>query len=262
MAGMRDELETAPAREPKRVALYCLIDADNFFSPTASEPEMRHLLMQLIESSRYRLGSVETVHFRLYGGWLEGGALTQRASQVAQLVSAAFPLPMPLPDRSFLRGDWELAHSLLSNPSVRFENTWRRRASVPRLRLSRSPAPDGCASDRSHCPASLLRQITRSSTRTCPAAGCVVRSGDMFATAEQKQVDTMMTADLIELARDPRILVVCVSDDTDFVPALVAASYAGGRVGYCNLRHSYDEGVRNTLAELHIPQLSLPKAQP
>jgi hypothetical protein len=259
---MRDELGTASSPDLKLVALYCLIDADNFFVPSAAEPEIRHLLMQLIESSRNRLGSFGRVHFRLYGGWLEAGALTQRASQVAQLVSAAFPLPMPLPDRTLLRGDWELAHSLLSNPTVRFEDTWRRRASVPRLRLSRSPQPEGCASDRTQCPASILRQITRSSARTCPADGCAVRSGDMFLTAEQKQVDTMMTADLLEVARDPNSLVLCVSDDTDFVPGLVAASHASGRVGYCNLLHCYDEGVRNTLAGLQIPQVSLPKARP
>ncbi|SMO85454.1 hypothetical protein SAMN06266982_1265 [Propioniciclava tarda] len=258
---MREPLEPGPPLDLKGIALYCLIDADNFFASSATEPEIRHLLMQLIESCQRRFGGFERVHLRLYGGWMAAGALTQRASQVAQLVSAAFPLPMALPDRTVLRGDWELAHSLLSNPSIRFEDTWRRRASVPRLRLAKSPQPDGCVSGGPQCPAAILRHITRAGSKTCPVVGCGVRSDEMFLTAEQKQVDTMMTADLLDIARLEQNRVVCVSDDTDFVPGLVAASHASSRVGYCNLDHSYDQDTRSTLATLQIQQVSLPKAR-
>lgn len=256
----------APVEEPPASDLpdlYCLLDCDNFLSAGSTDTEARHLLMQLIESSRAVLGDFTRVHFRLYGGWHENGAVTQRASQVALLMSAAFPLPMAVGPGLIMRGDWELSNSLLGNPKIEFVNTWRRRTSTPRLRLAGSPLPNGCVSDLPNCPASILRKITKSSARTCPTDGCSVRSNEMFITSEQKQVDTLLTVDLLEIASMPdEPLLVCVSDDTDFLPGLVAVSAAAPRVAYCNSKHRYDPASRQMLAELGIKHISIREARP
>lgn len=248
--------------EPAAAAdLHCLVDADNFFQDATSVEVARHQLMELMRACQSRLPEFSTVRVRLYGGWLEGGSLTQRASQIAQTMAAAFPLPMPLPDRTIVRGSWDLALALLDAPELRFEDTFRRRAAVPRLRLAKSPLPDGCISDPERCPAHVLKRITKDPLRVCGVDGCVVTSASMFLTAEQKQVDTMMTIDMLHAASLDRSSTVCVSDDTDFVPGLVAASRVSRRVAYCNLRHSYDDSVQQTLMDLGITRLHISKAE-
>ena len=252
---------TPPLSEPAAAAdLHLLVDADNFFKDATSVEAARHQLMELMRACQSHLPEFFSVRARLYGGWLEGGSLTQRASQIAQTMAAAFPLPMPLPDRTIVRGSWDLALALLDAPALRFEDTFRRRAAVPRLRLAKSPLPDGCVSEPERCPAHILKRITKDPLRVCGVDGCTITSASMFMTAEQKQVDTMMTIDILHSAT-LGISTVCVSDDTDFVPGLVAASLVSHRVAYCNLHHSYDNSIHQTLTDLGITQLHISKAE-
>jgi hypothetical protein len=74
-----------------------LIDFDNILPPgegSLSAELLSHQLVGLLKSALVTHPSLEHFVIRLYGGWYEGGTLTNRGSEVAQLVSQVdlFPL--------------------------------------------------------------------------------------------------------------------------------------------------------------------------
>lgn len=199
-----------------------LVDYDNVFRGSVGESELRHELNRLVGLAVDESSDEIQIVVRLYGGWTAGGALSRRGSEVARTASMADPFPMIIRKR-VIRGSVELARSLISDPSVIFDDTYRRRTSPPRLRLSGSP-PMGCAEDDT-CPAKILMSFTKGPGRTCPSAVCSVSSASAFVVHEQKMVDTMLTCDLMQGAQDAEVVAIfIVSDDTDFIPPLVASA--------------------------------------
>jgi uncharacterized LabA/DUF88 family protein len=215
-----------PNREPsigaRHPSALVLVDFDNLFPSAVHESELRHVLMRLIELAAQAAPVETSVSVRLYGGWTASGTLSRRGSEVALVASQADPFPMII-RRNFVRGSVELAQSLRSEPSLVFEDTYRRRNAPPRLRLAASP-PDGCV-DSDGCPAKILVRFTKGPGRICPADSCSVSAGSAFTVHEQKMVDTMLSCDLLQGAPDPEVAaILVVSDDTDFVPPLLAAA--------------------------------------
>lgn len=203
-----------------------LVDYDNAFPPSRGldSPEFRHVLIEYVRIAQRVHPGLEELWIRLYGGWTTDDVLSRRGSEVASLAATADPFPI-FADTGVIRGRVELARSLVSDPGLVFSNTYRRRGSVPRLRLAQSP-PEGCA-EHENCPATLLMRFTKTNRKQCPADTCGVVAGEAFVVHEQKMVDTLMSCDLLEAAGDARLKgVLVVSDDTDFVPPLVYAARA------------------------------------
>ncbi|SMO55592.1 hypothetical protein SAMN06266982_10686 [Propioniciclava tarda] len=243
-------------REP-RADLYWLIDADNFFYRDDQDGAWaRHTLIRLLRDCTSLFGDVSRVAIRLYGGWQQGGLATTGASKIRQTMALAFPFPLVL-DGKIIHGTWDLAQSLLSHPHIQFGDTLRERQAPPRLRLAKAPCPDGCAGAVDTCPPRLLQKMTRAGSKVCPTIGCEVRTAEMFTTREQKQVDTLLTADLLQLASLAHPAIVCLSDDTDFVPGLIASSIQSAPVAFANLEHPYDQATRDLLANLGVRQLNI-----
>lgn len=209
-------------------ALAILIDFDNL-SPPADEiniSALRHDLLACIRSALNTHSGASTIDVRLYGGWMDEGLLSRRGSQVAAALPQLRLFPITSA-RSIIRGTLNLATSLV-NDSVVLEGTYRRRKSIPRLRLSGAPLPDGCIEDQESCPARILKKFTQAHGRRCPASACTLTAGDAFVSHEQKMVDTLLSCDLIELSdSDEYAAVTLVTGDTDFVPPLILAANRG-----------------------------------
>lgn len=208
-----------------RAPVVLLVDFSNFFPPghgPAGASEARHLLIGLLRQVVSHFPDCGWVLFRLYGGWIEGGAYSADGSRALQLAELANPFPVVVPgEKRVLRGEVEVATGLLRLPGLSVGDTFRRHPGPRRTRLAVGPLPEGCAGTQTTCGARAVARFTRSLTRTCPVEGCSVTAEAAFIVHEQKKVDVMMACDLLHLARDDSVVaVVVVSCDTDLVPAL------------------------------------------
>jgi len=205
---------------------YILIDFDNLLPPKVvlNASAVNHRLAACIRESLAQSPDVNDLNLRLYGGWKTESLLSRRGSDVAALMPEVDPFPMVLEKGRILRGSLRLATGLVSQPAFELDDTFRTRASPPRLRLSTTPVPEGCASaEHDRCPVRSFARMTSNPDRLCPGDDCAITARSAFTAYEQKMVDTMLTCDLVELASNGSAIVSVVSADTDFVPSLLYA---------------------------------------
>lgn len=210
-----------------------LVDYDNAFPPSEPlTPEEVALEVELwIRRLSTRYTDVARIEMRLYGGWYDDADLSRQGSLVVQILSRMPEFPIRLPGGRILRGEIALASwPLVSARSSPLLGTYRRRSSLPRIRLNKQPYPDNCAKLDSTCPAAILRAFTRTNHRACPTEACTTLSSEAFVTHEQKMVDTMLATDLLTASQHSSTdsIVVVISGDSDFLPPLLAANSIGG----------------------------------
>ena len=213
--------------------VYALVDFDNLLPPyeDCTREAFGLIINQLLDAILHSIPTAERVSIRLYGGWMSNGVLSRRGSDVSAAVSGIRLFPRISIGSHRVRGDVLLATALLAQPAVSFSDTARRRNSVPRLRLSGNPLPAGCAVTSEQCPAKILQKFTSKNSKECPVDECMVLCRDAFVVQEQKMVDGMLICDLITLTDEqPSPSCVIVSDDTDFVPALIIGGYRSEKV--------------------------------
>lgn len=213
-------------------ACLVLVDYDNAFPPNAnlSDDEIALDVEQWLRRLSERYPRAERFDIRLYGGWYDDRDLSRHGSEAARLVALMPEFPMRVPGGRILRGSISLAVAPLATASTTpLLGTYRRRGSLPRVRLTRNPYPDSCAMEDTHCPAAILRSFTKNSRRECPVATCDLVAADAFVVHEQKMVDTMLATDLLTAGQmdDTFASIVVVSSDSDFVPPLLAAKLLG-----------------------------------
>lgn len=172
---------------------------------------------------------------RLYGGWDIDGSLTRVAQLLAAEIQRGFPAPLA---RTEANGKVvsrlttvELATHGLAAPSLILRRTYVRDRTVPRTRCKSRPWTK-CSSP-GLCALSDMENFFLGST--CPTAGCVVTPSDVLRRDEQKQVDTLIVADLCELSlRHGAKHVVLVSSDADMWPGVLACLSSGSSVVQIN----------------------------
>ena len=206
-----------------------LVDVDNYdeFRDVTDESAFSSRLMELTRDFLSVCAEpVDQLTIRLYGGWFEGAAMTSRASEYAKLAQLGDPFPLVDSDRR-IAGHVELATGPIASPGMVLPHTYRRRGSAPRLK--RTPAlndPSCCGS--SACSAKRLAGWSECPRKVCPTPDCTVTYADAFSGSEQKMIDAMLSIDLIELVLTGQMSAVAVvSDDTDFIPALLYAARQG-----------------------------------
>jgi hypothetical protein len=188
-------------------------------------------LVQLVLASLgvARLQNVVRTRVRLYGGWYEESMPSQDAQAVAAEVNGGFPTVSVVVDgarRTTTITEVELARSLLIEPAVPLEDTFRRKGAPRRLQCEPPPFP-GCA-DPPGCV--LLPTHPFINADACPHTPCSVRPRDILRRAEQKLVDTMLTADLIYLASQGETPIAVVSSDDDMWPGIRSALALGATI--------------------------------
>jgi hypothetical protein len=204
-----------------------LVDFDNFYpGGLDSREELTHEVNRMISCALDALPDTDEVLVRLYGGWLDEGVLTKRASALqAAMGSAIFPMPHPS-GSGVLRGDVTLVTRLALLPGLEWRHTFRSRTGIPPLRLVDKPRPHECA-NADNCPIDLLQRISRRGSRECHTDRCTVRNESAFLLREQKMVDSMLCCDVLGyVGRGYAVHVL--SDDLDVLPA-VAMSTAMAR---------------------------------
>ncbi len=189
--------------------------------------DVRWLAERIMESlDPLMLGAQRSIRMRLYGGWYEENRPTRLAESLIREISKDFPALLTIAgktDRKPTIAAAELAYALEADPRCHLFHTFRMRGSPPRLRYRNEHS---C--DRPGCPMAVLRSIAE--FRRCPADGCECDLDDVLYKAEQKLVDTMMTADIIELGLRPESTICVVGSDDDLWPGIRVATLRGARV--------------------------------
>lgn len=206
-----------------------LVDYDN-----VDKLVRRHGLVSVVSRVVDALGSPHLVgeralRFRLYGGWFNGVSLSRSAQALVPQVGSDFPRTITVGGTS---GTWpivarvEFAYGLEADPRRVFTHTFRTRAAPANLECARPPFP-GC-SDAPGCPIAGVSALV--DTGVCPKAGCPVTRDQVLFRQEQKLVDTLITADLVHLARTSSETLALVSSDDDMWPGLRQALLFGSRI--------------------------------
>jgi hypothetical protein len=165
------------------------------------------------------------VYVRLYGGWYDASGLSNDGTVVAQEVSNNFPRVVRSSSGAVCRTHCEMASSLIAIKGDPFLATVRDRRGL--ARLLRTPAPVGCI-DAPNCTAPCVIEWSR---KGCPTSGCPVSGSEAFMCKQQKLVDILLCCDLITLtSAGPQVKLFLVSEDDDFIPALLLARSFGSNV--------------------------------
>lgn len=217
------------AHGPGAVAV--LVDFDNIFpgqvTPAATEQTVDRLIRRVLDQWP-ETGHIEV---RFYGGWLDEGLLTNRASELEAALASSTSFPIAHPTQSgLLRGSLQLATRLAAIPGFQWAHTLRTRVGLPRIRLADQPYPAGCAHRDGGCPVKAVQKLAGRPRRECSASGCRVTNEDAFRVSEQKMVDVMLACDTLAFAgSDWNVLVL--SSDLDVLPAVAfGASQDRGEV--------------------------------
>lgn len=203
-----------------------LIDYDNV-DQAERRSGLDHVLRKAVSLVDRPGLNVLSVRVRLYGGWYEGGMLTRLGQTLGAELRAISPVRYVSPhiDQPILvRG--ELAVSILAAPKALVSNTFRKKGYPRNLRCEQRPWLE-CV-DNSNCPLAAVQRFVESDS--CDASGCWVRPAHILHKQEQKVVDSMMVADIIDYATTPESIVGVVSRDDDIWPGLYMACRTAAEV--------------------------------
>jgi hypothetical protein len=205
-----------------------LVDYDN-----VSELERRrgpvYVLARIVDALGTALAEETELRVRLYGGWFHGTNLSRRAQQIVPAIRAEFPRQMSTivagaPLSVVVRA--ELALALDFDPEKYLTHTYRDRSLPSGVRCASLPYV-GCKAPSS-CPIAPLNALIRDFE--CPDSECRVDLNAVLTKPEQKLVDTMLTVDVLHLARATEETIAVVSADDDLWPGIQAAVLYGARI--------------------------------
>ena len=205
-----------------------LVDYDNV-------PELErnrgpvHVVTRIVDALGTALAGAADIRFRLYGGWFQGPTLSRRAQQIAPVLQANFPRPLTLSPGvapSPVTGRAELALALEAAPGKHLTHTYRDRSLPTNVRCAALPYLN-CRTPGA-CPIAPVHNFLRDAQ--CPEAGCAVDVAAVLTKPEQKLVDTMLTADLLHIARTTGGAIGVVSADDDIWPGIQTALIYGAHI--------------------------------
>lgn len=169
------------------------------------------------------------IAFRLYDGWYEKQSLTRKAQTISANVQSAYPDKKTLCDKTGTFDaivNVDLAYSLRCEPGVHIWHTFRQHQRANLNVKCQVPSAVGCTATTcalTHLPALF-------SSGACPIPGCQVTSEALFVRNEQKMVDTMIVADMLESLLKKQAELAVVSSDDDLWPAIRMLLANGMRV--------------------------------
>ena len=210
--------------------LTVLVDYDNL-GPTitrAGPVALARILTPVVPKAVLEL--YEEINVRLYGGWRSKGSPTIVAQQLIPTIRAQSPTVYALQDPGgksrHLRLNVELAHGPIDSQII-LQETYATQRSLRKFRARALESHECCRP--TIC--GLKSFLTASHRTECDVPGCSVKLKDLLVRDEQKMVDTLLVADVAQLAlvqRAPNV--VLVSSDTDMWPAVLLALRIGSNV--------------------------------
>jgi hypothetical protein len=212
-------------------ALTVLVDYDNVDKSLhgAGPVSLAKVLSSLISSDV--LSRHTNIDVRLYGGWRSNAVLTRGAQNLVPDLRANSPSVISYKHENILRA-LRINVSLADKPiggAAYLEETLVKNRGIRNFRSATFPHQS--CSDSSRCG---LTSFSNLNYRTnCGSAGCTVTLGDIFVRDEQKMVDTLLVADIAQLALAAKsAYVVIVSSDVDMWPGVLLALRNG-----CSIIH-------------------------
>ena len=161
---------------------------------------------------------------RLYGGWYENNNITRRAQKLNIDINHNFPRLVSMSDfKTQVIVTVELATSLTVRPSIHLFNTYRKNG-IPSGLKARHPINNGCS--RSGC---LVIPVYNFVNEGICSECRSTKIDQIFFRHEQKLVDTMLTSDMISIARQD-LKYAIVSSDDDFWPGILTSISLGSIV--------------------------------
>ena len=203
-----------------------LVDFDNvFYGDALSLQKVQYLLEGFVDECLAVETEPEFEHLevRLYGGWKSKNGFTQRADTVRGYMDRINSMLFPriYKGRRIL-GKVTVVTSQY-NLDVEWDDTMQEKHGRHLLKVKTSEQHP-CQEDPTQCPLHLIAAATRGTQVQCPISGCEYIDASQLIRMEQKMVDTMMTCDILEYAREPKCRVIeVVSDDVDLHPAMALA---------------------------------------
>lgn len=211
--------------------LFVLVDYDNlgdFRAARTLDAIIRHVESRIPNDFMEGIARVEV---RLYGGWTTGRLLTRQAQTLSAEIQANFPATTQRLDQSGKLTTRILtvafARSGLFLPSEDLSDTFMKGRPVRNIYIDQS-GWRGCASPQT-CQLAVVEKFLRDGQ--CDFCSCGVTTRDLLRRNEQKQVDTLLVADMAELAlRQGAKRVAVVSSDADMWPGVLICLTAGAAV--------------------------------
>lgn len=206
-----------------------LIDFDNFY-PNAHQKQnfeyLQHDFNRIITVALEMDSLAKYIHIRLYGGWMEDGLWSRLASLLQQEISKSNFFPIVNSQRTgLLYGSIDLATSLLSLPSMIWQNTRKQKNGLPRIRLDRAHICNTCEDNKEICPFKIIEKVSRKKGKVCSVTGCNLTNNSVFKVIEQKMVDTILALDLVFASEQDHVsALILMSDDIDIHPAVALAA--------------------------------------
>ena len=251
-SGNPKHVRPSPPKPQARI----LVDYDNILEATRRQGVQVVVDRLLSSIGTAVLSDCARAEIRLYGGWYETNRLTRDAQALTSKLLASFPQVATVVDKDgscTLVASAELARSLIIEPHYDLMHTYRQRGLAPGLKCDPPPFP-GCA--QRTCP--LMVVHTFLSTKKCPEPACMLEPPDILHRGEQKLVDAMITADLIELSLSVPDILCIVSSDDDLWPGIRTALAKGASIVHVNTRPPrplpsfYSVGIRRTYTIRHL----------
>ena len=199
--------------------LVLFIDYDNLLDVHKMAGILDVSTNALMQTPLHGEGTRGSCDIRIYGGWYEGPAMTQRAQELTVAIGKEFPAIIRVPRQSggviALATNAELAMAMMEEPGHHLFDTYRKKGKPGNLRVQR-PAEVGCTDTA--CPLPLAKKLLKSGK--CPTSSCSVAADDLVYRHEQKIVDAMLTCDMIYAPTQNYQYLILVSGDDDFLPPL------------------------------------------
>lgn len=215
---------------------YLLIDHDNLADPPTFLPRNVIPWLQSLLGSKFieNGGNLEVI-VRVYGGWFNGTATTDKRREAFLYYSQHWPTIL-LFGSSYIRFRVEFADTLVltsaDRPKPKITHTLRQQKKLPRF----SRTDIGKACQQTDCEITKVAKWTKRQTG-CFSATCPNDFAACFSRLEQKQVDVHLASDLMLLAALSTGLMaigIC-SEDTDLTPAVMSAAMVLEQLGKTTL---------------------------
>ena len=204
--------------------LYCLIDHDNVATYLPQLSAFLHTWVSSV-ASEFHLPTVGDITVRAYGGWWREEMASEARFSAAKAYSVHCPALIKT-EGHYWRVRFEFADRLLlpkgSRPGIpTIQHTVVSRPAPP---LSIAKALGGTCGEAG-CELTRCRRWIFS-RRGCTRNACPQTFGQVWVRTEQKQVDTHLAVDLLQLCSlwHESVHVSLLSSDVDFLPALAASS--------------------------------------
>jgi uncharacterized LabA/DUF88 family protein len=203
---------------------FILVDYDNFFWEKIN---MSNLIQSIVTSLSSKDIEISSINFRIYGGWFVENDITKQRKEASQAISN-WPSIMCIFEKiyriSYIFADalYGYEHEDIAKITHTFSE---RNAKLKNVKFHKDQ--DSC--QETTCAVKKINKWLKSK-KACTSPDCKHGFSDYFSRFEQKQVDSHILVDFIQLLHShENNFVFLMSGDIDFMPGIQYAIASGNK---------------------------------